>query len=85
MEQAVNRGGRGHKSENPSYCKDDTQREQARLCGDAEGCARLLEAVMLYHRRRAAEWRVPVFTAIRITEGMTRASEEEYRPGVRTW
>lgn len=70
----INRGGRGRKSENPSYCTDDTARDIADRNNKHEGSARLFAAIMLYHQKRAQQWGVSIEQAARITEGMCRAS-----------
>lgn len=80
MGEVINRGGRGHKSENPSYCTDDTQREKADAFNKADGSARLLAATMLYFGRLAHEWRVSTEQAMRIVDGMQRAGLDDYRP-----
>jgi hypothetical protein len=77
----INRGGRGRKSENPSYCNDSTERDMADEMGKIDGSARLLAATMLCFDRYAVQWRCTAQQAMRIVEGMQRASVEEYRSG----
>jgi len=76
----VNRGGRGHRSECPSYCKDDTARELADQEQKLDGSARLLEAMVLYYQKLASQWGVSLEMAMRIVDGMQRASLESYAP-----
>lgn len=77
----VNRGGRGRKSENPTYCTDDTEMEKADELRKIEGSARLLAAMMRHFERLGASWGVAPGVAVRIVDGMQRAGLEDYLSG----
>ena len=80
----INRGGRGRKSETPTYISRtaayDAQREMTDIERKIDGSNRLREAIRLYHERNARRWGVSFGVAVNLCEAMQRKSLDGYGP-----